>query len=207
MFAVGAAFAALASAETTLLAEWLVNGVGVGTLTAAIVTGEFILGDKGVKARVKCNYTLDGSIGPNGEAEETEGLTLEGAVITKAAPLLCKSLTGSSCEENATDIEASPAGFPWHVLGFLDSNGAYLESIKGETWLVTCLDLGLKISDECTFPETTFGLKNVSGGIEIIGLSTPLGNCTLGGKETGEIEAGTGDGDDSTMGSLAISSE
>jgi hypothetical protein len=200
-----AAVVATASAETTLLAEWLLNGAGVTELLPTIVIGEFILGDKSNGARVQCSYILDGSVGPNGENEETEALTLAKVAITEAAPLLCKTL--KTCEASETDIEASASKLPWHTFAFLSSNGAFLEMVLGETWKISCLVLGIKITDECTFPETTFGLKNVAAGVEIIGLSTPLGNCSVGGKETGEIEAGSGDGDDSMTGTLAVSSE
>jgi hypothetical protein len=192
LLAFSAVMAASASAEITLLAEWLVKEKAIITLTSAEVSGELLLEDTGVKGHVICNGIFDGSVGESGEAEITEVLSLAGAKIELVAGkwLICKSTTGSACEESATDIEVAPDGLPWHGLLFLMENGEMLLVLNSVvTYTVVCLDLGLKITDECTAAAGTSGkIVNSATSAEEKGEATPKANCSLGGKETGVIE-------------------
>jgi hypothetical protein len=178
-----------ASAETTLLAEWLIKETAVLTLTSVETSGELLLEDTGVKGHLVCSGILDGSVGESGEAEITEVLNLEGtATISLSSPDLCKSASGSSCEENATDIEFSFEGLPWHALAFLTAGGAFLLEVQSSIeYVMTCLDLGLKITDTCKVTGLSGELSNGAASVEAKGAASPLAECSLGGKETGEI--------------------
>jgi hypothetical protein len=190
LFAFSAVMAASASAETTLLAEWLIKERAVATLTSVEISGELLVEDTGVKGHIICDGIFDGSVGASGEAEITEVLTLAPAAVTLAAPTLCKSASGSACEESATDIEVAPDGLPWHGLLFLMENGEMLLEIQSVAeYTVTCLDLGLKITDECTIPAGISGkIVNSATSAEQSGEATPRVNCSLGGSGTGLIE-------------------
>jgi hypothetical protein len=69
-------------------------------------------------------------------------------------------------------------------------NGEMLLEIQSVAeYTVTCLDLGLKITDECTIPAGISGkIVNSVTSAEQSGAETPKANCSLGGKETGLIE-------------------
>jgi hypothetical protein len=140
---------------------------------------------------------FDSSVKPNGEGEITSLLTLAGVEVTLSSPVLCKSTTGSACEENATDIEVSPDKLPWHTLLVLagPEPEIYEDILYSAEYVVICLDLGIKVSDECTTQSEAAGgagikLLNVTGGVEIEHGApiTPYSNCSDGGKEKGKIE-------------------
>jgi hypothetical protein len=189
LFAFSAIMAVSASAETTLLAEWLIKEKAIEELTSVEMSGEILYEDTGVKGHVVCSGVYDGSVGFSGEAEITEVLTLEGSVVSLSSPQLCKSASGSACEENATDIEISPEKLPWHVLMYLKENGSFSADVVSEAeHVVTCLDLGLKITDTCKVTGATGEVMNSTFSAEAKGAEAPLGSCSLGGKETVEIE-------------------
>jgi hypothetical protein len=194
VFAFSAVIVAAASAETTLLAEWLINGAAVTTLTSTINTvEEILLEDLGNKGAVVClSVVFDGSIGPSGEFETTEVLTLAGLAITLAAPLLCeRDATGSACEASATDIEVMPDALPWHGVMYLDSvTGKFLATvITAAEYVVKCLVLGITITDTCSAPGGTLEVLNGTGGV--VGKEpeevTPDGTCSVGGAGEGTI--------------------
>jgi hypothetical protein len=189
MFAFSALLASTAFAEPTLLAEWLINGLEVLTLTLVETTGSILLSDTSNGSDVVCKGIFDGSVGPNGEDEITEVLTLaEPKVqITLAAPLLCES--GAVCEKSATDVEVAPEALPWHTLLFLmESNNSFLDLVFSASYNVKCLVLGLAITDECTATLSAGGVSNTTGGVtgaeEAL---APLGLCSIGGAGTGEV--------------------
>jgi hypothetical protein len=182
MIALGAVIAVSASAETTLLAEWLINGAAVTTLMSFIVTTKLLLEDLATKEDVRCITIIEeGSMGPNGEKEITENLTSGEVAITLAAPMLCKS--GGGCEASTTDVEYSPESLPWHGLLFLSESGTFLELVGKATYVVSCLVLDIKVTDECTSTNGTSELINGAKGVE--GKKeeevTPDGSCSVGG--------------------------
>jgi hypothetical protein len=200
---------ASASAETTLLAEWLLNGAPVTTLTSVEGSGEILWEDIGNKAGITCSDIGDGSVGPNGEGEITEILTLAGVAVSLVTPTLCKKLAGSACEESATDIEAAPEKLPWRGSLVLSEAGTFLtELLEGEAaYVVSCLVLGIKVTDECSTTKSKFEVLNVTGGVEAMGEGSPLANCSLGGAEKGRLEALPGNLLKALAGTLSISSE
>jgi hypothetical protein len=177
------AIVASASAETTLLAEWLVNGNGLPALTSSEAPGELILENTNTGIVVLCSVREDGSLGPSGESEDTEILTTGGAAITLAAQLLC--INDKNCEKP----EFSPLGLPWHGLLFLMESGVFLYEIRNMSYELTCTTLGIKSTDTCTFENDTDEVVNKEGGSsEQKGREEPLGNCSIGGEHTGVFE-------------------
>ena len=183
-----------AYAAETLLAEWLVNGGVVSSSLPSQTTGELLLVDTKANFGIACSMQLVGSVGPDGVDEITTVLSLAGATVTLAAPLLCK--TSVFCEESATDIEFAPENLPWHTLLILTAPEpeAYEDRLYSASYFASCLILGIKVSEECTTLNEASGgsgtiVLNVTGGVETepaINL-TPLSTCTTGGSEAGEI--------------------
>ena len=87
-----AAFAFSAFAASSAFAEvhlWLISGADVLTLTLVQIEGELLLSDTKTafgEVDVLCSGILDGTVGPEGEDEITEVLTLGGVLVTLAAP-------------------------------------------------------------------------------------------------------------------------
>jgi hypothetical protein len=200
MFAFGAVVAS-ASAEVTLLAEWLINTVGVTTLTSVETKGKLLLTDLkafGLTAGVDCNGAFDGSVGPSGEDEITEVLT-EGGVKTGtplaegSVSLKCTADTGSACEAT-TDIEVWPLNLPWLSLAYLAEAGTFLDSAKSEAgtkvigYEVLCLVAGVNVSDECTQASGTSILTNEATDVLGTFKEENTGNCTASKAFTGDIE-------------------
>ena len=209
VLALSAVLVASASAAT-LLAEWLINGAAVTTAKPSTTTGELTLEDTSNKGGVVASGILVGTVGENGEDSITEVLTLAGVTATLAAPILGKKAAGSVCEESATDIEISPEGLPWHSLLALSSETTFSDSVFSAGYNVSCLVLGIKISDECTSPTIAAGgsgstVGNVAGGVEITGEATPLANCSIGGTGTGKIVPSAGNVIASSAGTLTVS--
>jgi hypothetical protein len=184
VFAFSAIAASLASAETTLLAEWLINGAAVTTTTATEGTGELILEDTKAGLGVTCSGILDGTIGPNGVDETTKVLTLAGVEVSLTSLLECKS--HKFCEAG-TDIKASPEKLPFKSLLELTEAGGFRDIITEAAYFTECLVLGIKVSETCTAKNASFEAKNVTGGVESVGSVTPKGECEVGGKESGEL--------------------
>jgi len=192
MFAFSAMLATVASAETTLLSEWLVNGNPVTALTSATITGELLLKDTKEKIMVLCSGILNGSIGLNGEDEITEVLNLEGLVVSLAEPLLCA--VQETCETSPT-ANVVPLNLPWHSLLYLStSSGLFLDAVFSAGYDVECDVLGISVSEECKTPTIAEGgsagqLVNGTSGVEgSLEPASPLGNCSVGGTKTGEVE-------------------
>ncbi len=188
ILSLGVTFASTASAEVTLLAEWLINGTGVTTLTLVEGIGEILLSDTANGSDILCSAIGVGSVGPDGEGEVTEMLTLTDVQISLSAPGLCSA--DSTCESSTTDVEGFPEKFPWHGILYLSEAGLYLTTlIQGESeYVISCLVLGIKITDECHTEKSTFEVHNVTGGVEAKEESgTPLATCSIGGAGTGEL--------------------
>lgn len=88
--AFGAMAAVSASATPTfLLAEWLLNGVGITVATNTSAPGELTLTDKNTGVSILCSVSLDASINAGGTGSVSRLLTLGTVEVTEAAPLLC----------------------------------------------------------------------------------------------------------------------
>jgi hypothetical protein len=206
ILAFSSVIASTASAEFTLLAEWLISGATVTALTSVTSASFLVIEDLDVGARVECDMLFDGSIGPNGEGETTEALTTGGVLITLSAPLLCKSET--VCEESTTDITAVPEISPWHNRLYLTESGHFRVANQNlATYIVSCLDLGIKITDECSVQNGSVEVKNATGGVEFVGATSPRGNCSIGGMESGDVNYISGNVMILLTGTLTVSSE
>jgi hypothetical protein len=201
-----ALFATGASAEGTLLADWLWNGAVVtGSLsveTSISLTMEdtkTILG----AAAVLCLATVDGSVGANGEAEMTEILNPKGEKIGALGGLAllgtgegseCKTVKACAEGSAASPIEVTPLGLPWHALLFQhETTGAFLLllSTSGELgYEVLCLVLGVSSEDKCISAGKDFEIEvaNEEEAAAIPGSAQtePLLNCTQGGEASGK---------------------
>ena len=189
LFALSAIMAVSASAVVTLLAEWLDSGAKITVLTPVTTEGELLLEDTKVlivgKVAVKCMGKLIGSVGPNGEDEVTEVLTLTGGTS-----LLCTSQT--ACEETGEVIPVKLVGLPWHTLLVLieTTPATYEDRIQQATagYEVECEADKIKSADKCTAVLNSGGLlKNGTTDAMGEGSVSPNGNCTLGGSESGVI--------------------
>ncbi len=206
VFAFGAMVAATASAESlpTLLAEWLVNNVGVtATLPVDSEAQELLLETKTVLGNVDvlCSGLFDGTIGENGVDELTELLSLNGELIS----LTALSGLALECVSDTTSLCANPAkvwavNLPWPTLLVLLVDGteeflADLILMKGAAnpgWEVQCAN---GLSDECTALEGITKMTNLAGGVDamfeeaftvLAGLE--LANCVTAGANTGIVE-------------------
>jgi hypothetical protein len=217
VFAFSAVLSASALAETTLLAEWLVNSATfTGTLTTTS-EGTLLLEDNkafGAKIAVECMGRFEGTIGPSGEDLTTMVLNLAGTKLigvkltgeSLEGEVDCKAETG--CQENK-DIKVWLTRETIPTLMFLMESGTFLDAFLGTPgYEFECLVLGIADSDECT-GNTSGEAKNVTGGIEVIfsaSAGTEKGNCTVGGVGAGVIES-VGINLTKTEGTLSVSSE
>lgn len=210
VFAFSALLAATASAEATLLAEWLVGGKPVTTLTSVITSGELLLKDIKEKIMVLCSGEFVGSVGPSGEDEITEVLPLGGGTaITLTNILLCTVQEG--CEVSPT-ANVAPEGLPFHSLLFLDeTSGLFLDALFSAGYSVECDILGIPLKEECTTPTIALGgsagqVVNVASGVEAsLEPASPNANCTIGGSAQGEAEPGAGTITKSLVETLTVS--
>jgi hypothetical protein len=208
VFAFGAIMAVSASAATFLLAEWLVGGTAVSTELLTETTGELLLEDTKVpllgKAIVLCSGILDGWVGPNSLDWVSEVLTLGGAATSPTV------LTGTAVEctnqENCEEplLWAVNLGWETEVELMEDSGNWFINLILPHSgggnpgWEIECMkSLIGAITDECTATEAgseltlsgTTLLGNFSEAFnELAGIK--LGNCSLGGTESGVVEGG-----------------
>jgi hypothetical protein len=193
MSAFGAVLVSAASAETTLLAEWLRNGVAVTANLLSETSGEISLEDTNVpiagKVAVLCSGILDGTVGNNGVDEITKVLNLakeeQGAALV-GLELVCSNVT--KCEAGTT-IKVWAENLPWKSLLFLMENNEILNRVTGTGgepgYEVECLVIGLLVSDLC---EGTAEFKIVNEPeAEVLALETalPLATCEKGGAGTG----------------------
>jgi hypothetical protein len=187
VFAFSAVAANSASAEATLLADWLINGVAPLTLTSVQFFGILLLKDTKTGTDIHCSGVLDGSVGPSGETEITEVLSLAGAVVNLTTKLKCEGL--EVCEKTEEGTNAAPEELPFHGLLYLmETTGEFLFIVFKAKYFSECLVLKLPVSEECT---STNGVGKVQNGVvtaEPVGPVEPLGACTEGGAGSGLLE-------------------
>jgi hypothetical protein len=141
VLAFSAVAAGSASAEVTLLAEWLFNGAAITALLPLEATGEGLIATLvlGIEAvGILCRGIFDGSVGPNGEGEVTK-------VLNSAKEEIGSNLVGLSlsCEvETSFNSECGAVGglaeiwvdnLPWHSNLFLMENELILDASLGTT--------------------------------------------------------------------------
>jgi hypothetical protein len=192
VFASSAVLAGMASAETTLLAEWLRNGVAIAANLASETSGEITLEDTSTlpgKVAVLCSVILDGTVGANGAAEITEALDLskEAISLTALVPLALECSNVTKCESGTPSLLwLLPS---WNITLFLMENSEILALITGFAFEVTCLVLGFSTSDLCEAADTEFKVINEGGAAEIPAGEnlSPAASCTAGTSSSGII--------------------
>jgi hypothetical protein len=204
VFAFSAVAVATASAVEFLLAEWLANGSPVTTTLLADIEGELLLQETipiiNVKIDALCSGVFDGTIGPTGEDEITELLTLTTGALVSSTPLVEPGLLCTNTE-NCPEPLAWADNLPWQTLLELMVDGTEtffidLLSKTGGTVGYHLVCMGASgLEDLCD--ETTGGAKatNTAEGVdlefsepftELAGLK--LANCEKAGTATGIVE-------------------
>jgi len=198
VLAFGAILASTASAETTLAAEWLVNGVVIGAAEHPVSesSGEIKLEDTKLGAAVLCSGILDGTVSAKGVDEITKVLNLEKEEITELTGLALTAANGdcAGVTNCGTPIEVWPKGLPWHTQLFLKENGEFADRITGNNggdfgYDILCTVL-VDITDTCEASEGTFKIENQleDAAIPANTKVEPNAFCPLGGTQTGVNE-------------------
>jgi hypothetical protein len=198
-------FAAVsASAETTLLAEWLFNSAAVTALLPVETEGSIFLSTLvlGIKAvEIECTGIFDGSVGPNGEDEITKVLNLPKEEIS-GTPLVglavdCTVQVGSATAKCLVGelAEIWPLNLPWLTELILMESGAFLDSILAGPGGNPGYEAFCTVSggeNSCT-GSTSSTITN--GATDVIGnfdATSEKVTCTLGGAGAGDQEKGEG---------------
>lgn len=183
-------------------AQWLVNGSSLSGLTTSEFDGGVKFADKkaGI-GPIACSLVIDGVLGPESHSEINEVLTLGHARVTLTASLLCKK--EGICEESITDIEMAPEKLPWDGV-LTESGGKFFNTVFNLGFWMSCLVLGLKVFEECSGTIEN-EVRNVTGGVELIGVATPNSNCTTGGSSSGEMTFAPGNEMKVLSGTLSVS--
>jgi hypothetical protein len=199
VYAFGAVIASSASAEITLLAEWLVDSAAIpaGTRLATERAESFLTEDTetiaGV-ASVLCSFIEIGNVGPNGVDETTEILNAghEKISVLGALALLCSTEQTCAAATEASPIEVWPVGLPWLSRLFLMENGEILDLVTTEVanaagllavgYELLCLVLGLNTEDTCVSDDFEIGIVNDADTLDASILSgaetTPFAECS-----------------------------
>jgi hypothetical protein len=194
--AMSAASVSSASAEITLLAEWLANGAAI---TSALTTERselFLLEDTKTPpgaAAVLCSAIFDGTVNANGKGTISEVLSLAKekigelpSVLALVSPTDCS--TEKLCAE--TGIAVRPVGLPWITNLYLMENGEILFEVQKEGYEIECAVI-IKVEDTCTGTTAVSSINDsVTGDAEIPAGAIGRVNltCTLSKETTGIIE-------------------
>jgi hypothetical protein len=219
--AFGAVLVASASAEETLLAEWLLGGSSTIVESLASETKSTLLFEDtktllGASA-IECTATLAGTVGPDGEGTYTAALNAAGtatgtplsgtALISNGAASgvgsECKTETLCAAGTSASPIEVWPVGLPWSTLLFLMEPSKeilqlfYSLGIAGAEvgYELLCLVAGINTVDECKGLDFEVLIINngTTGSAETPSKTkaTPNATCTQSGEATGVNETVT----------------
>jgi hypothetical protein len=186
------------SSASAVTSTWLVDGAVPAAQVETNAVGVFFFEDTkggpgGEAIQVTCEALEAGNqgfVGPGGED-----------LIAKLEVVKCLFVTGKSgpCE-TSMEPTAVADNLPWLTLIEL-LGGKYYDNIvteaTGQTeigWLVTCLVLGLNITDLCSLVLARAELKNEAGGLvdqlfNSADPNQPAANCTRGGAGTGLLDA------------------
>ncbi len=209
MCAVGVLTAVPASAVTFLLAEWLANGVAVTTELTTEAAGELELTDTKTvfgEATILCSFILDGWVGPNSLDFVSEILNLDGTKIgtlTSGTALTC---TAQNVCETVSPVLIYPLHLPWEGnVELMEDTTSFLANLLSGTggnpgWELTCLIVGLTVTDECIFanPGEFVAELTLGGTTTFVNFSeaftelagAKLVTCSAGGVESGTINGG-----------------
>jgi hypothetical protein len=170
VFAFGAIAVGSASAELTLLAEWLFNGAAIPALLPVTITGEVLLSllEFGIEvADILCSMIFVGSVGPNGEGEITKILNLakeEIGVELVGLSLECmvdaSAIAGCGAAGSIADFWIDQ--LPWLMNLELMESGSFLDRVSNSGYHLLCL--ANNEEELCTQSFTTV-VSNEAGGV------------------------------------------
>jgi len=194
-------FASSASAVTFLLAEWLINGVGLSSILLVESEGELRLINLnalglGIRSEVSCSGIIDGWVGLDGLDGTSELLNLAGEPISSTVlsglPLTCTD------DDECVNPTVWPDGIPGETLLVLMEDGTesfFVDLLFSAGWYIECTSVFGKISELCEAAETAVQVTNEPGTSTdntfsdafqtLAGLS--LATCTDGGANSGEV--------------------
>jgi hypothetical protein len=195
VFAFGATLSASASAETTLVAEWLAGaGLKITTNLASETSGSILEEDEGAgPGAVLCSAILVGTVGTAGKGVISEVLNLAEekvgelpAGLALVSPTDCTNVL--ACE--AAEIAVRPVGLPWTTQLFLMESGAILDLVVGASYDLVCLVLKIKIEDTCAAADSEVEVLNdpEHAAVPALAKFAPNANCTIGGAGKGVNE-------------------
>jgi hypothetical protein len=199
VFVLSATLASMASAEETLLADWLIKAaqVPVGTEPATVAEGELTLEDSKVpiigKVAVLCSGILDGTVtSENGLAWVLKVLSLTSVEIKEleGTGLLCTAVSGCEAASESSPIEVWPLGLPWHLEAILKAGTPedFLIIVLAAGYQVLCLILATNQVDECLGENQSFLVENDAGGFVLAEAGAtlePFATCSRGGAASG----------------------
>jgi hypothetical protein len=206
VFAFGVVIASSASAEITLLAEWLANSLAIpaGTTLATEATGSLLLEDTETiagHASVLCSGIFIGNVKANGEDETTEiqnAAKEKISVLGGALALLCSTEQTCAAATEASPIEVWPVGLPWLTRLFLMENGEILDLVTTDVanaagllavgYELLCLVLGLNTEDTCVSDDFEIAIVNDADTLDasiLSGAETTPAECSQSSKLTG----------------------
>jgi len=212
MLVFGVVGAVSASAATL---QWLAEGKAIAAALASETKGELLLestngGGLGVKVDVLCSGTFDGTVGPGAEDQILELLSLEKVLVTLEKPLLT-CVVGQNC----TEPEVSAANLPWltrlELMG-TEAEPLFLDVLENggngnPGWEVTCLILGVTVTEVCTAEKAGANLVNDVTEKDVLAMfEGELANCTLGGKESALVETSSTDTPADEVGLITLNS-
>ena len=193
VFAFSAIVASMASAEATLLAEWLVGGAQFKGALTIETKGSILLEDTVFKIGVVCKGVIVGTVTgeSSGVDSATEVLNTAGTVKIgeKLAGTALECERSSGCETSSTPL-IWVLNMPWTTLAYLLESGGFADHVFGEAgYEVECTVLLSKISEECKSASSTGTggeVLNVATGVEATEEELlPAANCTTGGTGAG----------------------
>jgi hypothetical protein len=165
--------------------EWSPYAVSL----AATASGKLTFVDTKEKSSVACTILEEGTVGPN-SADETTKIIEEGG----GAKIKCEGVL--LCEKAGAETEA--INLPWKT-ELYEAAGAIRDRVglaggKTPGWKVSCMVLGIKVTDTCE-GRTTAAMKNILNGELLTGTAevtfneeAATGTCSLGGANTGKVE-------------------
>jgi len=222
-----AMFASVASAATTLPAEWLFNSAAITSELLVNTSGELLLEESQIGADVLCIGLFEGTVGPGDKdlvtlIEDLEGKDVQQGSSGTNAWLNCFiHETKGDCEEALeTLVQVFPLNLPWTTLVELIINEKHEEvfvdlfvegtpSTKKPGYLVECSILGIKGDATCEGESGALlenGTSDVTSNFVSDKIVTNRAKCTnpLGGGE-GLLESSNGL-TESAEGTLSVSS-
>jgi hypothetical protein len=170
--------------------EWLLNKEPVTASTPVMGNGEMNLFDSGIKERLKCSISENGTVTTEGKGSVTE-VTLTHCTRPEVA-------FGAECESEATTLTASAVGLPWKtkIIGREEPPKIFNE-VQGQGFSWKCKNhFGGFFTNKCTAGSQFAGLYEEFGvGVreEIIPFNGGGGNglltCEDGGVGTATLRS------------------